>query len=98
MGSQNYFGLLEINLVSFPHYLTLKRLIFRSPKNFLNFPKSFFLGGGGGDCKISWNLSLMEKFEVQLDNDLEQSKAPQVMIIFFFLKLGEDLILLHLIS
>lgn len=40
----------------------------------------------------------MEKFEVQLDNDLEQSKAPQVMIIFFFLKLGEDLILLHLIS
>lgn len=30
----------------------------------------------------------MEKFEVQLDNDLEQSKAPQVMIIFFFSKIG----------
>lgn len=50
----------------------------RKTHNFLNFLMSL-----GVDCKISWNLSLMEKSEVQLDNDMEQSKAPQVIILWF---------------
>lgn len=55
----------------------------RKTHNFLNFPMSL-----GVDCKISWNLSLMEKSEVQLDNDIEQSKAPQVIILWFGFGLG----------
>lgn len=61
----------------------------------VNFPLSL---GTGGNCKI-WNMSFMEKLEMQLDKDLEESKAPQAINLFWggrgiVLKLGKYVILL----
>lgn len=54
------------------------------------------LWGGGGNYKIFWNVCLIEKLEMQLDEDLEESNASQMINSFLgggFLKLGKYLIL-----